>query len=62
MILVFPLADLELRWPRELFATEAAALRDAPDAGSPAWQDRAELLLEEAFTGTAVRAHLARVT
>lgn len=61
MIIVIPLADLELRWPSALFVAEAAALRDAPDSGSPAWQDRAELLLEEAFTGTAVRDHLARV-
>lgn len=55
-----PLADLELRWPPHLFATESDALT-ASDASGSGWQERAEHLLEEAFTGTAVRDHLARI-
>lgn len=57
---VLPLADLELRWPPALFASEAAALGNAPDAGTQSWQDRVERLLEEAFTGTAAREHMTR--
>lgn len=58
---MIPLANLELRWPRTLFTAEAVVLGDAHDVGTQNWQDRVELLLEEAFTGTAAREHLARV-
>lgn len=45
-------ADLELSWPPELFAAEARALLEPRRSGSAGWSDSAELLLEEAFTGT----------
>lgn len=43
--------DYELRWPRELFRSEATFLLN--NRGLADWQDRAELLLEDAFSGPA---------
>lgn len=39
--------DYQLLWPRVLFTTEAEKLLDRPDADG--WDDRCELLLEDAF-------------
>lgn len=46
-----PSPQYELAWPRELFVAEATALRN--DLSNPRWLEDAELLLEEAFTGSA---------
>ncbi len=54
-----PGLDYELAWPRALFLDEAAAVLRLP---STTWTDDAELLLEEAFTGTEPRDDLRRVT
>lgn len=42
--------DYELVWPRWLFQAEAAALLNSRDKLSD-WDDRCELLLEDAFAG-----------
>lgn len=42
--------DFELRWPAALFRSEAADLLN--QRGLKDWRDRAELLLEDAFTGS----------
>jgi hypothetical protein len=46
---VFDGADYELRWPRELFRSEATFLLNNRSISD--WQGRAELLLEDAFSG-----------
>jgi len=45
-----PSPEYELDWPRELFVAEATAL--LADLSNPRWLEDAELLLEEAFTGS----------
>jgi hypothetical protein len=45
-----PSPQYELDWPRELFVAEATAL--LADSSNPRWLEDAELLLEEAFTGS----------
>jgi hypothetical protein len=45
-----PSPEYELDWPRELFVAEATAL--LADLSNPTWLEDAELLLEEAFTGS----------
>ena len=45
-----PSPEYELAWPRDLFVTEATALLEP---SNPTWLEDVELLLEEAFTGTA---------
>ena len=47
-------ADYQLVWPRELFQTEAAALLNSRDKLND-WDDRCELLLEDAFAGPTPR-------
>jgi len=46
--------DYVLRWPRELFKTEVAALVNQRARGQ-AWSDRCELLLEDAFVDSTPR-------
>ena len=46
-----PSPQYELAWPRELFVAEATALLN--DLSNPRWREDAELLLEEAFAGSA---------
>ena len=52
---MFDSADYELRWPREVFARELAALRTEFDIRKRA--DRIEFLLEEAFLGETPSSH-----
>ena len=46
-------ADYQLKWPRQLFRSEAYALVN--NTGPQDWSERCELLLEDAFVGVAPR-------